>query len=71
MGRPIAAGARPWSWRHDPAGFCFAHARGKFSEVYKAMQPPFTDEVIGRLQAVYPIEAEIRGMSAGATDLDV
>src|SRR6185312_14185721 len=50
--------ARP-SWRG-----CLAHARRKFVEVYKTMQSPFAHEVIERLQAVYAIEAEIRGSSA-------
>jgi transposase len=52
---------------HDGAiqlAFCLAHARRKFVEVYKTMQSPFAHEVIERLQAVYVIEAEIRGLSA-------
>src|SRR4029077_7936404 len=44
--------------------FCPAHARGRFVEVYKTIQSPFAREVIERLQAVYVIEAEIRGLSA-------
>ena len=44
--------------------FCLAHARRKFVEVYKTTQSPFAHEVIERLQAVYAIEAEIRGLSA-------
>jgi transposase len=44
--------------------FCLAHARRKFVEVYKTMQSPFAHEVIERLQAIYAIEAEIRGLSA-------
>ena len=44
--------------------FCLAHARRKFVEVYKTTQSPFAHEVIERLQAVYAIEAEIRGSSA-------
>ena len=44
--------------------FCLAHARCKFVEVYKTTQSPFAREVIERLQAVYAIEAEIRGSSA-------
>ena len=44
--------------------FCLAHARRKFVEVYKTTQSPFAREVIERLQAVYAIEAEIRGLSA-------
>ncbi|MGY3464719.1 transposase [Bradyrhizobium sp. LM6.11] len=44
--------------------FCLAHARRKFVEVYKTTQSPFAREVIERLQAVYAIEAEIRGSSA-------
>jgi transposase len=44
--------------------FCLAHARRKFVEVYKTTQSPFAREVIEHLQAVYVIEAEIRGSSA-------
>src|SRR4029077_36327 len=44
--------------------FCLAHARRKFIEVYKTTQSPFAHEVIERLQAIYAIEAEIRGSSA-------
>ncbi|HEY2538334.1 MAG TPA: IS66 family transposase [Stellaceae bacterium] len=44
--------------------FCLAHARRKFVEVYKTMKSPFAYEVIEHLQAVYAIEAEIRGLSA-------
>jgi transposase len=53
--------------RHGGAiqlAFCLAHARRKFVEVYKTMQSPFAHEVIERLQAVYAIETEIRGLSA-------
>jgi hypothetical protein len=41
-----------------------AHARCKFVEVFKTTQSPFAREVMERLQAVYAIEAEIRGRSA-------
>jgi hypothetical protein len=44
--------------------FCLAHARRKIVDVYKTTQSPFAHEVIERLQAVYSIEAEIRGSSA-------
>jgi transposase len=44
--------------------FCWAHARRKFVEVYKSTKSPFAYEVLGRLQAVYAIEAEIRGTTA-------
>src|SRR6266404_7439414 len=44
--------------------FCLAHARRKFVEVYKTTQSPFAHEVIERLQVVYAIEAEIRGLGA-------
>src|SRR5207245_6188489 len=53
--------------RHDGAirlAFCLAHARRKFVDVYKTTKSPFALEVIERLQAVYAIEAEIRGSSA-------
>jgi transposase len=44
--------------------FCLAHARHKFVEVYKTTQSPCAHEVIERLQSIYAIEAEIRGLSA-------
>jgi Transposase IS66 family len=44
--------------------FCLAHARRKFVEVYKTTSSPFAHEVIERLQAIYAIEAEIRGSGA-------
>ena len=44
--------------------FCLAHARRNFVEVHKTTQSPFAHEVIERLQAVYAIEAEIRGSPA-------
>lgn len=44
--------------------FCLAHARRKFVDVYKTTSSPFAYEVIERLQAVYAIEAEIRGSPA-------
>lgn len=44
--------------------FCLAHARRKFVEMYRTMQSPFAHEVIERLQAIYAIEVEIRGLSA-------
>ena len=44
--------------------FCLAHARRKFVEVYKTTSSPFAHEVIERLQAIYAIEAEIRGGGA-------
>ena len=44
--------------------FCLAHARRKFVEVYKSTKSPFACEVLERLQAVYAIEADIRGTSA-------
>src|ERR1700756_5049234 len=45
-------------------GFCLAHARRNFVKVYKQTKSPFALEVIEDLQAVYAIEAEIRGKSA-------
>ena len=44
--------------------FCLAHARRKFVEVCNTTSSPFAREVIERLQAIYAIEAEIRGSSA-------
>ena len=44
--------------------FCLSHARRKFVEAYKTTGLLFAHEVIERLQAVYAIEAEIRGSNA-------
>jgi transposase len=52
---------------HDGAiqlAFCWAHARRKFVEVYRSTKSPFAYGVMERLQAVYAIEAEIRGTTA-------
>ena len=47
--------------------FCLVHARRRFVDVYKTTRSPFAQKVSERLQAVYAIEAEIRGSSAEAT----
>ncbi|HEX3363922.1 IS66 family transposase [Phenylobacterium sp.] len=44
--------------------FCLAHARRKFTDVYKTTQSPFAAEAIGAFARIYAIEAEIRGRSA-------
>jgi transposase len=44
--------------------FCLAHARRKFVDVYKSTKSPFALQLIEDLQAVYAIEAEVRGKSA-------
>jgi hypothetical protein len=45
--------------------FCLAHARRKFTDVYKASKSPTARDVIERLGKVYAIEAEIKGTGAG------
>lgn len=44
--------------------FCLAHARRKFTEVYKTTQSAFAAAAIGLFKEIYAIEAEIRGRSA-------
>jgi transposase len=44
--------------------FCLAHARRKFTDVYKASKSPIARDVIERLGKVYAVEAEIKGTSA-------
>jgi transposase len=44
--------------------FCLAHARRKFTDVYKASRSPIARDVIERLGKVYAVEAEIKGTSA-------
>lgn len=44
--------------------FCLAHARRKFTDVYKATGSAVAAEVISRLSQVYAIEARICGTSA-------
>ena len=43
---------------------CWAHARRKFHEIHIAHPSPTTTEAIGRIAALYAIEAEIRGSTA-------
>lgn len=44
--------------------FCLAHARRKFTDVYKTTKSAFAAEAIGVFAQIYAIEAEIRGRSA-------
>jgi transposase len=44
--------------------FCLAHARRKFTDVYKASKSPTARDIIERLGKVYAIEADIKGTSA-------
>ena len=44
--------------------YCLAHARRKFTDVYKATGSAFAQEIIARMAEVYKIEAEVRGTSA-------
>jgi transposase len=44
--------------------YCNAHARRKFTDVYKKAPSDFGRDVIERFGAIYAIEAEIRGKSA-------
>ncbi|UVO30240.1 IS66 family transposase [Bradyrhizobium arachidis] len=58
---------RTGGWRADVVvqsnSLLSHHAQRNFIEVFKT-RSSFTREVIGRLQEVYAIEAEIRGSSA-------
>jgi hypothetical protein len=44
--------------------YCLAHARRKFTDVYKITKSAFVEEVIGHLAEVYAVEAQIRATSA-------
>ena len=44
--------------------FCWAHARRKWTDIYKATPLPLAQAVIARISAIYAVEAEIRGRSA-------
>ena len=44
--------------------FCMAHARRKFTDVYKKTQSAVARDAIERFAKIYAIEAEIRGTSA-------
>ena len=44
--------------------FCLAHARRKFTEVYKATRSAFAAEVIGVFARIYRIERQVRGRVA-------
>jgi len=45
---------------------CFAHARRKFFDLYKAMKSPVAKEAIERIDTLYKIETSIRGQSPEA-----
>jgi transposase len=44
--------------------FCWAHARRKWTDIYKARPLPLAQEVIERIAAIYAVEADIRGRDA-------
>ena len=44
--------------------FCLAHARRKFVDAHKKTGSPIAADIIGRIAAIYTIEAQIRGRSA-------
>ena len=44
--------------------FCWAHARRKWTDIYKATPLPLAQAVIERIGAIYAVEAEIRGRDA-------
>ena len=44
--------------------FCWAHARRKFYDVHVATKAPLAEQALGRIAALYEIEAEIRGRTA-------
>jgi transposase len=43
---------------------CMAHARRKFFEVFETTKSPIADEALLRIQAIYAIEADIKGQTA-------
>lgn len=55
---------------HEPARIqeisCFAHARRKFFDLYKAMKSPLAKEALERIGRLYEIETAIRGQSPQA-----
>ena len=57
-------GARPQSWWRNPARLLSRPCPTQICRGVQDTQSPFAREVIERLQAVYAIEAEIRGNSA-------
>jgi len=44
--------------------YCLAHARRKFTDVYKTTRSAFAQEIIERMAEIYAIEEQIRGTSA-------
>ena len=44
--------------------FCMAHARRKWTDIYKATPLPLAADIIERFAALYAIEAQIRGCDA-------
>lgn len=48
--------------QHPPTeAACWAHARRKFYDVFKAMQSPLAQQALQRIGALYAIEEQIRG----------
>lgn len=45
--------------------FCMAHARRKFTDVYKTTRSPIARDMIERFAKVYAVEADIKGAGAG------
>jgi hypothetical protein len=44
--------------------YCLVHARRKFVDAHKKTGSPIAADIIGRIAAIYTIEAQIRGQSA-------
>ena len=44
--------------------FCLAHARRKFTDVYKATKSPVSAQIIALIAEIYAVEARVRGTSA-------
>jgi transposase len=58
--------AMPWPPLAVQLAFCWAHWRRKFYEIAQAGNAPVATEALGRIVAIYAIEAEMRGQEAEA-----
>lgn len=48
---------------HIQEAACWAHVRRKFHDIYQAQASPLAAEALGRIGALYAIEAQVRGQS--------
>jgi transposase len=65
--KDVDVGKRPLSPCIELA--CFAHARRKFFDLYRANRSPMAQEALERIAELYAIEAEAKGLAIGQRQL--